>query len=1168
MNLNYRWLGTSLVRVRILVAALVLLGAGCSVLEWGSRSSSTAVNAAAAHHSAQLSAAPRLTGVTAPVPAAPHADGSRALSLMAGLPLIFEPNQGQANLNISDRRAKFMTRGSGYSLFLGSEGAILTLASHEQQKHGSGDKNLTGDSARSRVESLQMKLAGANPNPSITGADLLPGMSNYFIGNDPARWRRGVPQFARVRYENIYPGINLVFYGNQGRLEYDFQVAPGANPALAELEFNSAKNLSLQNGALLIQGESESIQLESPRVYQEIAGRQEPVEARFVIRGAHRAGFAIGSYDHSRELVIDPILVFSTYFGGSGNEQNSQIAVDGSFNIYLAGSTTSPDLPATPGVYQPAINPTAGAQNVYVARIQPPQGSNPAILNYVTYLGGSGIDYPVGVRVDGAGDVYLAGTTTSTNFPVTATNAYQISAETVGTHAFVTELLNTAASLVYSSYLSGNGTDTASGMTIDASGDIYITGSTTSTDVSSGTDQFPASNLPQGQPYQALSRFPGQPQFFVTKVNPQSFRTASILYSTYFGGGVAETTAIATGGGIAVDTNGIVYFTGTTNYIYTGTDSGSDFPILNAYQPCLDVPPASTITNPQSCTIMSTQTETDAFVAKLNISNPNISPGQQLLWSTYLGGTGDDSGSGIALDTGAVHAYIVGTTDSYTAAPVTTLTNIAAYQQCLDTPVNPVIGTLACPVPVTTPYPTDAYVAVLDNPTATTGVDANVTLTYYSYLGGSLNDSGLAIAVDAASGAVVTGSTQSVDFPVAPAANPIQSTLQGAQNAFMARLDTVGTTGANTASSWANYFGGNGTDEGTSVTLDVNQNAYFAGDTTSTSLFPLNEALQTVNNGGVDAFATHLGPAYSLSIAGVLTQGTNQIYVDAGSQATFTYTITNNGPDLANNITVTDNLAPSATLVTLNLVSASSTSGTCGSASTLASVSCSLPALQPGSTSTMTVVVTPQPSASPSPGGEGFNGGTVQATGPGNITPATTVVNATMSDFILNVSPSNGSVVQAGDSAQYNISLAPSPVYSHAIALGCTSLPVATTCNFSTPSVTLNGPGSSLLTVTTTARPVITTAASPLSNRFYAIWLAVPGLTLLGVGVGDGKRRRRILGVMMFCALFAMILLQPSCSKSTSVPPASGTPSGNYNITVTATSGSDVKSQVISLLVP
>ena len=266
-----------------------------------------------------------------------------------------------------------------------------------------------------------MKLAGANPNASLTGADLLPGKSNYFLGNDPTKWRQGVPQFARVRYENVYPGINLLFYGNQGRLEYDFQVEPGSDPGQAELEFNGAKRLELKDGALVIHGEDNSVRLDAPRVYQEIAGKQKPVKGGFVLRGANRAGFAIGSYDHTRELVIDPILVFSTYFGGSGDEHSTSVAVDGSFNIYLTGSTTSPNLPTVKGNYQTTLN---GAQNAYVAKITPPLGSLGATLDYVTYLGGSGTDSPVGISVDGRGAPFVAGTTSSPNFPTLPT-AYQ-----------------------------------------------------------------------------------------------------------------------------------------------------------------------------------------------------------------------------------------------------------------------------------------------------------------------------------------------------------------------------------------------------------------------------------------------------------------------------------------------------------------------------------------------------------------------------------------------------------------------------------------------------------------------------------------------------------------------------------------------------------------------
>jgi len=659
--------------------------------------------------------------------------------------------------------------------------------------------------------------------------------------------------------------------------------------------------------------------------------------------------------------------------------------------------------------------------------------------------------------VDGRGDPFVAGTTTSTNFPTTGTTAYQPGPET-GTHVFVTELQFDATVLLYSSYLAGNGADTASGMTIDASGNLYVTGTTTSTDVSSGTDQFPASNIPQGLPFQSASRAPGLAQFFVTKVNTAARNTTSIAYSTYFGGGTFDTaTPVATGGGIAVDTNGIVYFTGTTNFLFTGCSgcSSTDFPILNAYQPCLDQPPPATIVNPPTCSTTTTTTEPDAFVAKLNL-NPNVAQGQQLVWSTYLGGMGTDSGSGVALDTGAANVYIVGTTNSTDiATSVATLNNSAAFQRCLDTPINPTLGT-ACPTIATTPAPKDAFVARLTNPTSTTGTTAtNVALNYFSYLGGSLNEAGLAITVDSGSGAVVTGWTQSPDFFVV---SPIEPGFTGGQDAFMARLNTVAVAGQTTTGSWASFFGGSIADsgsvltEGTGVALDVNQNSYFAGDTNSPNL-QLNKPLpnNTVIGGGYDAFVTQLGSALSLSITGVLTQGTNQTFIDAGNQATFTYTVTNSGPDLASNITFLDNLSPSVTAVPLTFISAGATSSTCAGGSTSTEVSCSLPSLQPASTATVTIVVTPTPSSATC-GSQAatFNGGAVQAMGQGNIVLAQTSVPAQMSDYCLAVSPANSSVPAAGKTATYVVQLSPLPVYSHPISLGCSGLPTGAQCNFTT----------------------------------------------------------------------------------------------------------------------
>ncbi len=1173
MNVDRRWLGTSVARIRVLAAGLVLLWAGYAVLGWSAHSRQSAANVATQSPAIQTSwIQASATDDYAILPGVGPASGSpnrsnadaqsKARAFFAGMPLIFEPNQGQANLDPADPRAKFVTRGSGYSLFLGSEGAILSMASQKSVKPERSRRDAARHAiAATEVEFLQMKLAGANPNANLTGADLLSGKSNYFLGNDPAKWRPGVPQYARVRYENVYPGINLLFYGNQGRLEYDFQVAPGADPGQAELEFKGAKQLALDDGALVIQGRSGNMRLEPPRVYQEVAGKQTAVQGGFVLRGANRAGFAIGSYDRSRELVIDPILTFSSYFGGSGDEHSTSIAVDGSFNIYLAGSTTSPNLPAASGTLQSTLN---GAQNVYVAKITPPLGSLPATLDYVTYLGGDGTDTPAGIKVDGRGDPFIAGTTSSSNFPTTPLTAYQPVPEagSSGTsHVFVTELKFDGTGLQYSSYLSGNGTDIASGMTIDASGYIYVTGTTTSSDQASTNVQFPASTLPQALPYQTVPRAPIQ--FFVTKVNPISARTGSIAYSTYFGGANFDTTTpIAVGGGIAVDTNLNVYFTGTTNFIYTGCSgcSSTDFPILNPYQPCLDQPPPTTIINPPSCASTTNTTGSDAFVAKLN---PNGPQGEQLIWSTYLGGSGTDSGTGIALDSGAASVYVTGTTNSADiGTSLTTLNTSSPFQRCLDNVVDATSN--ACTAP--TGSPNDAFVARLSNPTSTTTTTApvNVTLNYFSFLGGSNNEAGQAITVDSGAGALVTGWTQSTNFPVLPVSNSIQSALNGPQDAFVARLNTAAAVGQTTAGSWANYFGGSGTDEGTGITLDVNQNAYFAGDTNSTDL-QVSKPLQTTNNGGYDAFVTQLGTAVSLSVSGVLTLGTNQAFISAGNQATFTYTVTNNGPDLATSITVLDNLSTAITGIPLTFVSASTSAGTCGGGSTNAIVSCSLPSLQSGSTATITIVLTPTPNSN---GTEGFfNGGSVQVMGAGNIVLAQTSVPAQMSDFSLSVTPSNASVAAAGGTATYQAQLTPHPVYGTNISLACTGLPTASSCNFTSNPVTLQGPGSSTLNITTTARPVTTPAASVWTRHFYAIWLMVPGLALLGVGAG-GERRRRVLGILLLCAVFALLLLLPACSSKTTQAPVSGTPPGNYTITVTATSGSDTKSQTITLTVP
>ena len=1164
MNVDCRWWGTSVVRIRILLAGLVLLAMGCAFLGWGTRLGKTIRS----HSGSQafMSGLEQSEQLKA-----------QAHSIMAGLPLVFEPNQGQASLDPADPHARFLTHGTGYSLLLGRDGAILSLASRTSRTKSAP--------AEIRSETFQMKIGGAAATARLTASDQLPGKSNYFIGNDPAKWRTGIPQFGRVGYENLYPGINLVFYGNQGHLEYDFRVAPGADPSQAELEFNGVQKLELKDGALVLRGQSGSVQFDVPRIYQENDGRKQPIEGNFVVRAENRVGFAIGAYDHSRELIIDPILSFSSFFGGTGDEHNTSVAVDGSSNLYLSGSTTSPSLPTLCSYTGcTALN---GAQNVYVVKIQPPLQSIAPQIMQLSYLGGSGTDYPVGVGVDGGGNPYVAGTTTSANFPTT-TNAYQVNAESVGTHVFVTKIRSDFGQLLYSSYLSGNGTDIASGMTIDNQSNLYVTGTTTSIEASN-KDQFPASNLPQNLPFQSLPRSSvGTPQFFVTKVYTNAGGIASIPYSTYFGGGTFTCPSSqpnctpAIGGGIAVDTNSNVYLTGTTNFTFQGCTgcSVTDFPILNAYQPCLDTPPSATIVNPQTCSSSGSTSLPDAFVARLNTS-PNVSPAQQLIWSTYIGGTGSDSGVGVAIDPGAANVYVVGTTDSSDFVSPSLVKSFGSFQACLNnTTITPASGTVASCAAQATPPPTDAFVARLTNPSISSTNLVTQALNYFSYLGGADAETGNAITVDSASGALITGTTTSPSsftsnlpnpgtFPVSPFPSSIQSQLSGApcapcqSDAFLARLNTAATVGQTTTASYASYFGGTGTDAGTGIALDVNQNIYVAGETNSTDL-PVSEPFQASNNGGFDSFVAQFAPAFTLTLSGVLNVATNQHYISAGNPATFTYTLTNNGPDLANNVAILANFANTG--VPVSNVSATISTGTCGGGgSTSTSISCGPISLQSGSTATVTITLTPTLSSTALPP-VFFNGGTVQAIGADNKVKAQTSVSAQVADFKMTISPTSQAIPVAGATATYTVQLNPEPLYSSSITVSCSGLPAASSCPSKTVSLSNQAGASVGLAITTTPRPATTPAASLFRRHFYAIWLMVPAMAL--VGVGGNRRRRRVLGFLALCTLFVLTLLIPACSSSKSTTPPAGTPAGNYTVTVTAAAGSDSKTQTVGLTVP
>src|SRR5687768_4706538 len=338
------------------------------------------------------SAKTRSTRTEAVAPGAPADPAARVNETFGKLPLQFEVNRGQA-----DARVKFLARGRGYNLFLTPTEAVLALR-----------KGVAGEAAV-----LRMSLAGANPSTAVSGADELAGKSNYFVGKDASKWRAGVETFARVKYAGVYEGVDLVYYGNQGQLEYDFHVAPGADPRRIRLAFGGADDIRVDDGGdLVLSVAGREVRQHKPFVYQTVGGARREVAGSYVLLGGREVGFRLGAYDAALPLVIDPVLVYSTYLGGSGSESAHGVAFDPQGNIYVTGLTDSFDFPVTPGALQTTRRPLAGTQihygDAYVLKLNP---SGSAII-YATYIGGSvGGEITTGIGVDDAGHAYVAGNT-------------------------------------------------------------------------------------------------------------------------------------------------------------------------------------------------------------------------------------------------------------------------------------------------------------------------------------------------------------------------------------------------------------------------------------------------------------------------------------------------------------------------------------------------------------------------------------------------------------------------------------------------------------------------------------------------------------------------------------------------------------------------------------
>jgi hypothetical protein len=1053
------------------------------------------------------------------------------------LPLRFEPNQGQSSPDVN-----YLARGAGYGLFLSPDQAVLSLsATSAGQKDGQSSSPSIDQIDHMQIDRMQivhMQLAGANPSAAAVGTDLLPGKSNYLIGSDPAKWHRNIPQFARVRYRDVYPGVDLVYYGNQGQLEYDFEVAPGVDPGVIALRFQGQQKPQLdKSGNLILAGSGGELRLKAPLVYQRSGAAQQPVAGRFVLRSDGEVSFGLSDYDRSRALVIDPVLTYSTYFGGAGVEACSAIAgitiagvtsppsgcpavaVDSSANVYLAGSTTSanfPVLPAatsTPHAFQPALS---APPDVFVTKLN---AGATAVL-FSTYLGGDQVDISAGVAADSAFNVVVAGTTTSTNFPTTSTSAFQATPASAGAHAFVSVLDAAGENLLYSTYLSGNGTESARGLALDSNNKVYVIGTTTSTNQPTATSSFPATV----GAIQVASL--GTSQFFVSKLDPRLIGLSSLVYSTYFGGG-NPTGGLTLGGGIAVDGSANVYITGGTTFQHTGS-AATDFPIINAYQGCLGTPPPLTPpTTAPACT--TGVTAPDAFIAKLN---PAASAGAQLIYSTYLGGNGDDVGYGIAVDPN-LSVYVTGSTSS---TDFTLPSGTTAFQG-------------------TNGGATDAFLGKFGTPcTGSTCTTTTVPLTYFSYLGGTGTDVGLAVAVDTLQGARIAGwTTSATTFPHLN--SNIQNALKGPVDAFASRIDTTATTSI-ALGHYGTYLGGTGADFATGIAADSKGNSYVVGETASGD-FPTAVPIQASLAPPSDIFLTKLGPAVNLA----LTETVSPSPAGVGNNVTFTYKITNNG-DLTTGVIFTDALPTSGA----TFVSASSSPGQTGCPATTGTVTCSVGTLNGGQSATVTVVLAPTIAGSLSDGGSVAVFGT--AIPP--ISPAPPPAVAVVNDFSVSVSPTT-TTVAAGIPASFTVTVTPTGNIPNTVTLSASGAPTGGQTTFPNGSTFTNlssGAQSRQLIVNTTAR--VTTPASlfPADRPFYAALFPVSGLALLGAGIGGRKsRRRRALMAMLLGCFFALVLFQSACGSSKTTSTTTGTPAGTYNLTVTATSGSATRTQQVVLTV-
>lgn len=1081
-------------------------------------------------------------GLSGPDPAVQ----GKTVEAYGNLPLSFEANQGQTGAEV-----KFLARGSGYRLFLTGDEAVFSMRASKAVPSVAGHHSQREPVEPTTNAVLRMKLVKANPAAKVTGEDELPGKSNYFIGNDAKQWRSNVPTYGKVKYEGIYSGIDLVYYGNQRRLEYDFVVAPGADPRRIQFDVRGAKHISRdKNGDLVIRMTGGEVHWRKPVVYQERDGRRREIDGNYVIRRGQRVGFELAGYDSKRPLIIDPVLGYSTYLGGSGTDNGYGIAVDSSGNAYVTGVTFSTDFPTTPGAFETACNGGGDCAygDAFVTKLNP-SGS---ALVYSTFLGGSNMDTGYGIAVDSSGNAYVTGQTFSSDFPVTpgafqttpgeafvtklnssgsalAYSTYlggdgagfRVAVDSLGSayvtgatgstnfpvtpgafqtscragcalwEAFVSKFNTTGTALAYSTYLGGSYGDLGIGIAVDGSGNAYVTGTTKSIDfpITPGAFQTTCNGGANCDP---------DGDAFVTEFNPTG---SALVYSTYLGGSYTDS-----GYGIAVDSSGNAYVTGAT--------SSGDFPVTaGAFQ--------TTCGNP-NCGISN-----DAFVAKFDPT------GSALAYSTYLGGSNADTGQGIAVDS-AGNAYVAGQTFS----PDFPTTPGAFQTTCGG-------GSTDCS------SFGDAFVTQF-NPTGS-------ALLYSTYLGGSGPEGGFGIALDSWEDAYVTGYTRSPDFPVTPGAFQTSDSGHGT-DAFAAKFSSIelspsslnfGNQDLGTTSAPQNVTLTNSALASLNITSIVaggdfaqTNNCPVGGDLASGSscmiAVTFTPTATGTRNGAVTITENALGSPQSVPLTGV---GLGPV-------------VTLSPPSLNFDSPLKTTTSPQVSTLTntANATLAISSIAVIGANSSDFSEKNNCPASIPVKSSCqITVTFTPS--------GTGNASANISITDNSLNSPQALMLTGVGTDFTVTPTSQTAVTVTPGQAANYAVSVGPVDGFNQAVALACSGAPPQSTCTITPSSVTLDGVHAKSANIAVVTAGSSAALNPPLggSSTKPAVLLAMLGgvlgfLAMPGRGNAQRKRRTQFLGGLFMLCLVSVMLFMPACGGGSGGGGSSGgggTPTGTYALTVT-----------------